>query len=73
MSRYTLDPENKISSAEAASLLGIKTPTLAQWRFYRKSPVTPYKIGFRYFYHKQEILDYMANSATPELTRLQTA
>ena len=53
------DPRGIFDVYEMADFFGVKRPTIVKWRL--KDPDFPkgWKIGSKYFWEKQEVLDYL--------------
>jgi len=54
-----IEPEELISHAKAAPMLGVKPQTLASWRARKRGPAFV-KIGRNVFYYRPDIAAYIA-------------
>ena len=54
-----INPDELIADGKAASILGVKTQTLTTWRSEGRGPAYV-KIGRRVYYHRPDILAFIA-------------
>jgi hypothetical protein len=61
--------EKLLSQEEAAVVLGVKPPTLAQWRFYGKGP-RYIRVGRSAFYKLQDVNRWLDSQAVIPIPRI---
>jgi excisionase family DNA binding protein len=49
----------RLTTFEAAEIIGVKPQTLISWRCTKKESIPYYKIGRKVFYKKQDILEWV--------------
>jgi hypothetical protein len=67
-----IDPEELITSADAAALLRVKPATLPQWRYLGRGP-RYLKVGARAFYRRSDIAAWLAEQMRDPAERTSTA
>lgn len=58
---HPFSPDDRLTNAEAAQILGVDAATLTQWRYLQKfSERLPYlKVGRKVFYRKSDLLNFL--------------
>jgi excisionase family DNA binding protein len=54
-----INSSDRMTTFEAAKIIGVKPQTLISWRCTKKESVPYYKIGRKVFYKKQDILEWV--------------